>query len=67
MVFYRVLTNLESQGKSGKIKWSGKIREFISPKSEGFKKNSNHCEIKKCRDFHLKNFRLSFHAPGKTS
>ncbi len=66
----RVPTDLETQGKPGKIKWSRKSGNFFcfSKKSGKVRKpflNATYHEIKKCCDFHLKYARLSFQTPVK--
>ncbi len=51
----RIPSNLERQGKPGKMKWSGKVREryarnifFVSLESQGtFFKDADYLEIKK--------------------
>ncbi len=67
----RVPTDLESQGKPGKIKWSGKVREFflfLLKKSGNVFFYADYREIKtNVVIFIGKVARLSFHAPAKTS
>ncbi len=58
MIETRVPTRLERQGKSGKIKWQGKVVELFFQKCQGrgtFFSNADYYEIEKCCDFHLKN------------